>query len=154
MVVKEKKSRFEWLKDYLELNDEIRYLEWKIRKAKAEELRWLEGDLQNVHIVQASHGAHVMDHVDDYQSELTQCKAEQYDLLKLIDTFSGYENKILKLKYVDGLSLEEVAERLGYSYDTIRKKHAELHRRLDFIDHYESKWRVEDNRYDSGIEGI
>ena len=151
---RDKKSRFEWLQDYMKLDDEIRYLEWKIRKAKAEEDRWENGDLSRVHLEAGSKGAHVLDHIDEYQKALMECKAEQYDLLKLIDTFTGYENQILKLKYVDGMTLEEIAERLGYSYETVRAKHAELHRRLDFIDTWEDERRRFEDRYDSGIAGI
>lgn len=134
-----KKRRFEWLKDYLDLDDEIRFLTWKIRKAQNEERRWTTGDLKNVRLERDSKGSHVMDHVPEYEDALRDCKAEQYDLLQLINTFSGYENQILKLKYVEGLSLEEVAERLDYSYETIRAKHSELHRRLDFIDAWEEQ---------------
>lgn len=135
----ERKKRFEWLKDYLDLDDEIRFLSWKIRKAQNEERRWTTGDLKNVRLERDSKGSHVMDNVPEYEAALTECKAEQYDLLQLINTFSGYENQLLRLKYVEGLSLEEVAERLGYSYETIRAKHSELHRRLDFIDDWEEQ---------------
>ena len=107
---REHKSRFEWLQDYLELDDEIRYLEWKIRKSNAEVDRWSEGDLSRLHVSGSdSRAAHVGEEVPELQTKLTECKAEQYDLLKLIDSFSGYENQILKMKYVQGKSLEEIA---------------------------------------------
>lgn len=148
-MVGSSKSRFEWLHDYLELNDEIRYLEWKIRKAKAEEDRWSSGDLAHLHLQQGSKGAHVMDNVPKYEADLRECKNEQQALLELIDKFSGYENQLLKLKYVDGLTLEKVAEKLGYSYSAIRKTHAELHRRLDFIDKWEKDKEAFSNRHDT-----
>ncbi|EPC30996.1 phage protein [Lacticaseibacillus paracasei subsp. paracasei Lpp223] len=84
----------------------------------------------------------------ELQTKLTECKAEQYDLLKLIDSFSGYENQILKMKYVQGKSLEEIAAELGYSYETVRAKHAELHRRLDWIDEWEDRRTRLENRLD------
>ncbi|MBU5324058.1 sigma factor-like helix-turn-helix DNA-binding protein [Lacticaseibacillus paracasei] len=146
---REHKSRFEWLQDYLELDDEIRYLEWKIRKSNAEVNRWSEGDLSRLHVSGSdSRAAHVGEEVPELQTKLTECKAEQYDLLKLIDSFSGYENQILKMKYVQGMSLEDIADKLGYSYETIRAKHAELHRRLNWIDELEEQRRQLENRLD------
>lgn len=142
------KSRFAWLQDYLELDDEIRYLEWKIRKAEAEEARWAGGDLAKLHLEKGSKGAHVTDQLDRLHPQLTECKAEQYDLLKLIDSFSGYENQILKMKYVQGMTLEAIADKLGYSYETVRAKHAELHRRLDWIDDWEQRKVELENRMD------
>ena len=146
---REHKSRFECLQEYLELDDEIRYLEWKIRKSNAEVDRWSEGDLSRLHVSGSdSRAAHVGEEVPELQTKLTECKAEQYDLLKLIDSFSGYENQILKMKYVQGKSLEEIAAELGYSYETVRAKHAELHRRLDWIDEWEDRRTRLENRLD------
>lgn len=146
---REHKSRFEWLQDYLELDDEIRYLEWKVRKSGAEVDRWSVGDLSKLHASgSGSRAAHVGEELPELEAKLTECKAEQYDLLKLIDSFSGYENQILKMKYVQGMSLEEIADKLGYSYETIRAKHAELHRRLNWIDELEEQRRKLENRLD------
>ncbi|WHQ77630.1 sigma-70 family RNA polymerase sigma factor (plasmid) [Latilactobacillus curvatus] len=143
-----KNKRFEWLKDYLDLDDEIRYLSWKIRKAKNEEARWTSGDLKNIKLEAGSKGAHVMDKVPEYENALRDCKAEQYDLLQLVNTFKGYENTILKLKYVDGMNMYDIADQVGYSYETVRTKHAELHRRLDFIDDWEDRKNELESRMD------
>jgi uncharacterized protein YjcR len=52
------------------------------------------------------------------------------------------------MKYVQGMSLEDIADKLGYSYETIRAKHAELHRRLNWIDELEEQRRQLENRLD------
>lgn len=145
------------MRDYLDLDDEIHYLTWKIAKARAEELRWSAGgDLANVKLEPGSKGSHVLDHIADYDQQLVECKAEQYDLLKLIETFQGYDAKILKMKYVDGLTLEQIADSgvVPYSVDTIKKKHAELHRRLDFIDDWEKGRNKFDSRLDYRDTGV
>lgn len=147
-------SRFEWLQDYLNIDEDIRYLKWKIRKMEAEERRWESGDLSKIHLEKNSSGAHVMDHHEEYTTRLKTLEEEQTQLLNLIDSFKGYENDILKLRYIDGMCLEDIAEELGYSYETIRAKHAELHRRLDYLDEWERNRIRFENRYDSGIEGI
>ena len=44
-----------------------------------------------------------------------------YKLKKLVSTFKGLENRILKLKYIDGMTLERVADELNYSTGYINK---------------------------------
>jgi len=143
------KHRFEWLRDYLDYEDEIRYLQWKIRKAKREEWRWASGDLAKLRLEGESHGSHVMDEVPEYQSALDKCEQQRSELLELVGSFQGYENDILRLKYIEGMTLEEIAEELPYSYDSIKRKHAELHRRLDYLDEFEQRKRDFEDRLDS-----
>lgn len=141
-------SRFDWLKDYLSIDEDIRYLKWKINKMKAEEERWSVGDLSHVHLEAKSTGSHTMDNYEKYQSQVKELIHEQNELLALIDTFKGYSNDILRLKYIEGKTLEEIAEILGYSESAIQRKHAELHRCLDWLDHWEeTKYKFE-NRFD------
>lgn len=148
------RHRFEWLRDYLEYDDEIRYLRWRIRKAKLEEERWAGGDLANIRLECGSHGAHVMDKVPGLEKELTYNERQQKELLELVDTFDGCDNDILKLKYIDGLTLEEISDELPYSYDWVKRRHAELHRRLNFLDEYEQRRYEFENRLDSGVRII
>ncbi|WP_146993613.1 sigma factor-like helix-turn-helix DNA-binding protein [Furfurilactobacillus siliginis] len=145
---KHKQSTFEWLNEYLELKDECHLLEWKIRKTKHEEWRWLEGDLAGVRINGKSKGSHVSDNLPKLESDLKTCENEMNTLLQIVDTFQGYENDILRLKYIDGLSIEDIAEKLNLSVSTVSQRHAELHRRLDFIDHWEQKRKSFNDRLD------
>ena len=50
----------------------------------------------------------------------------------------GLENEIVRLKYIEDCSLEEIAEKTGYSESYIRKKHSEIRSILTFLDDYES----------------
>ncbi|WNN20090.1 transcriptional regulator [Bacillus phage FI_KG-Lek] len=59
---------------------------------------------------------------------------DMYKLKKLISKFRGLENQILKLKYVDGMTLEEIAEAVNYGSSHIKKKHAELVRLIKFVE--------------------
>lgn len=147
-------SRFDWLQDYLNIEEDIRYLKWKIMKLKAEEERWACGDLANVHLESGSNGSHVLDRLNEYQAQLKTLLDEQKQLIEIVDSFHGYENDILRKKYIEGKTLEEVADELGYSYETVRAKHAEIHRRLDYLDEWEKKKFRFENRYDSDIKGI
>lgn len=142
------RKHYEWLNDYLELDEEIKLTEWRIRKAEREEARWTDGDLSHLHLAKKSKGSHVMDSVPAMRRRVAECKAQQAEALELIDTFKDYTQKMLKMKYIDGMTLEEIAEKLGYSAETIRQKHAEARRMLDFLDDYDNRRHKFRNRLD------
>ncbi|KRO06601.1 hypothetical protein IV59_GL002007 [Paucilactobacillus hokkaidonensis] len=58
------------------------------------------------------------------------------EVMALLDRFSGIENTILKEKYINGKTLMDIADMddIGYSYQTIKRIHAELKRRLVWLD--------------------
>lgn len=100
--------------------------------------RWEEGDLVKVRLTNESRGAHVEEAITKIESDLMFREELKASLMLLIDTFKGNENQILKKKYVEGKTLEVIAEETNYSYSYIRKRHAELRRRLDFLDDWEA----------------
>jgi DNA-directed RNA polymerase specialized sigma subunit len=147
--LQEKKSRFEWLQDYLDLDEEARYTEWRIRKSEAEVERWTSGDLSRMHASgKGSRPSRAGDDLDGLYAGLKQCREEQKELLQLIDTFEGLDNQILKLKYVEGMTLEQIAVKLNYAYITIARHHAELRRRLNWLDEWEDRKDSLENRMD------
>jgi len=134
--------KFQWLKDYQETEERIAYLKWNIRRTKYELERWEDSlDLGKVSLVKESKGSKVEEALELSESELVIREEMYASLLILINTFKGLENQILKMKYVEGKSLETVAEELNYSHGHIRQKHAELRRRLDFLDDWEEVQR-------------
>jgi DNA-directed RNA polymerase specialized sigma subunit len=120
------------------LDEEIAYLKWNLNKTKLELVRWEDGDLAKVRLTNESRGAHVEQASKKIESDLQFREEMKSSLMVLINTFKGNENQILKKKYVDGKSLECIAEELNYSSGYIRQKHAELRRRLDFLDDWEA----------------
>lgn len=129
--------KFKWLKDYQELEESIAYLKWNINKTKLELIRWEEGDLAKVKLTAESKGSNVEKVLKKLESDLAFKKEMRESLLLLVNTFKGVESQILKKKYVEGKTLDMIAEELNYSHSHIKAKHAELKRRLDFIDEYE-----------------
>ncbi len=125
---------FDWLKDYQKLEEDIEYLDYNLDKTKAELKRWVSGDLREVRLTAESEGAKVEERIEAIQYELAHKMNAMHDLLKLISKFKGLENKLLKMKYVDGMTLEEIAEDMNYSSSYIYKKHAEIIRRLKFAE--------------------
>lgn len=147
------KSRYEWLQEYLDLEERCRYLRWQIRKVKREEQRWEDGDLSRLRINGRSRGAHVLDQLPPLQAELDDHETERAELLDLIDSFHGYEHEFLKLRYIDGMTLDDIANdpEFPYGVDWVRQKSAELHRRLDFLDQWEDHKRQFEDRLDVTI---
>lgn len=125
---------FDWLKDYQKLEERIAYLDYNLDKTKAELKRWVSGDLQEVRLTVESEGAKVEERIEAMENELAHKMNEMHNLLVLINKFKGLENRVLKMKYVDGMTLEEIAEDMNYSSSYIYKKHAEIIRRIKFAE--------------------
>ncbi|MED0936447.1 hypothetical protein P4T37_06920 [Bacillus mobilis] len=125
---------FDWLKDYQKLEEDVSLLEYNLDRTKAELKRWISGDLQDVRLTAESEGAKVEKRLEVIELNLAYRMNEMHDLLKLISAFKGLENKIVKMKYVDGMTLEEIAEDMNYSSSYIYKKHAEIVRRIKFAE--------------------
>ncbi|WP_407893499.1 hypothetical protein [Lacticaseibacillus sp. N501-2] len=140
MSVKYTATRFSWLESYLANEEEIASLELNKKRTEIELRRWTDGDLAHVRIQKGSHGAKVEEALAEINAALAEDKELQAITLDLIERFDGLENTILRRKYVDGMSLMDIAncDDIGYSYSTIKRVHAELKHTLKFLD----KWDV------------
>lgn len=132
--------RFQWLKDYQELEEQILYYKWNLNKSKLELNRWINGDLSNVRLNNKSRSSSLEEKIEKISNELTLLNQDKEEMLLLIQTFKGLENEIVRMKYIEGMKLEEIAEEVGYSESYVRKKHAEIRGKLDFLDEYEAKF--------------
>lgn len=123
---------FEWLLDYQKLQNEIDYLEYKLEREKRELKRWSYGDLQDVRLTEGSIASGLEERIYVMEYELAHKMNDLFDAKKLISKFKGIENEILYYRYVKGLSLNEVANELGYTPGHIYNKHAEVMRKINF----------------------
>ncbi|MEH6891601.1 hypothetical protein V7024_18315, partial [Bacillus sp. JJ864] len=127
------------LKDYQRLEEEIAYLEYKLEKTKAELKRWNSGEVFKYKLTaDPEDSVEIENRIEHVKRKLV---AKQEQINKLIDTigkFKGLENKILKMKYIDGMKLERIAEELKYSSSYIKLKHAEIMRRFKFAERLKS----------------
>lgn len=137
--------RFQWLKDYQELEEQILYLKWNLNKSNLELIRWTEGDLANVKLEKGSRSSKLEENIQVIGEELQRLEFQKEELLILVNSFSGMENELVKLRYIDGLTIEQVAEKMGYSVSHISHKHAEIRKTLDFLDAYESH-KIKNNK--------
>lgn len=99
-----------WLLDYWKQEKEIMDFEKELIRLKEESadsstIQWLED------FIQAK-------------------RNDKLELVELVGTFKGLDNQILKMKYVDGVLLENIAQKLGYSASYIFQTHAKLMKEL------------------------
>ncbi|PGW64295.1 hypothetical protein COE18_06575 [Bacillus cereus] len=125
---------FDWLKDYQKLEERIAYLDYNLDKTKAELKRWVSGDLREVRLTAESEGAKVEERIEAIEYELANEMNAMYDLIELINKFKGLDNQILKMKYIFGMTLEQIACDLNYSPNYIKRKHAEVRKIIKFVD--------------------
>ncbi len=76
--------------------------------------------------------SHLKGVIERLNDRIERLEKEREEIIELIDQFNGLNNKILKLKYVEGLTLESIADETGYTYQYIKNKHAELMRIIRF----------------------
>lgn len=123
---------YEWLRDYQRLEEEIAYHEFNLEQSEKELKRWVSGDLSGVKLTAESDGAKLEERIDRIKNELKIKENDRINFIKLVSKFKGLEHQILLLKYVDGKTLEEIAEELNYSSSYIYKKHAEIAKMIRF----------------------
>nr|WP_216661526.1 hypothetical protein [Enterococcus gallinarum] len=114
-------------------------MKWNLNKSKLELDRWVNGDLSNVRLEKNSRSSHLEESIATIEQELEMLENEKIELLELIDSFKGVDNQIIKLKYIDGMSVYDIEKATGYSESYIRKRHTEIRKTLYFVDEYESR---------------
>ena len=130
--------RFQWLQDYQDLEDQILYLKWNLNKSRLELNRWVYGDLSDVSLDENSRASSLEKSIAKIEHEIELLEEQRTEMLAIIESFKGIENDIVRMKYIEGLNLDRIAEETRYSVSYIRKKHAEIRGKLEFLDDYDS----------------
>lgn len=125
---------YEWLKDYQQLTQDIDYLEYRLDREETELKRWVEGDLADVKLQPESIGANIEERVQKLRKEILYKKEKLQELIQLVEKFEGLDNKILRMKWFEGKTLEQIAIDLNYSYNYIKRKHADIMKMIKFAD--------------------
>lgn len=131
---------FEWLKLYRDLDMQHKALELKRDISKEEIDRWYSvsyaradlGKKQDM-LSRVRQVDRIREELEELNERIERIERQKKKVLELIDRFEGIEHKILRKKYIDDMTLQEIAYDLGYSEQYIRKKHAECIKRIDFI---------------------
>lgn len=131
--------RFQWLKNYQDLEEQILFMKWNLNKSRLELDRWVNGDLANVRLEKNSRSSSLEENIRIIENELELLEKEKIELMELIDSFSGADNQIVKLKYIDDMDVYDIADETGYSVSYVRKRHTEIRKTLSFVDEYEAR---------------
>lgn len=116
---------YEWLNSYQEIQNKISYLEFEIERYQSELKRWCDSrDLGRYALVKESRAAKLEEIIRGYETELEYELKMIQDLETLIYSFKGLNHHILRMKYVEGLTLKEIADELGYSASYIKNRHS------------------------------
>ena len=131
--------RFQWLKNYQDLEEQILFMKWNLNKSRLELDRWVNGDLANVRLEKNSRSSSLEENIRIIENELELLEKEKVELMELIDSFSGADVQIVKLKNIDDMDVYDIADETGYSVSYIRKRHTEIRKTLSFVDEYEAR---------------
>lgn len=116
------------------MDEQIYLLKWKIKNSELELSRWVEGDLANIKLEKDSLASNLEKNIERDIELLNQKEKSMKSLTYMISKFKGLDNKILKMKYIDGMSLKDIAEELNYSYQHIMNKHAQIVKVIHFFE--------------------
>ncbi|MGG5369515.1 sigma factor-like helix-turn-helix DNA-binding protein [Enterococcus sp. AZ196] len=131
--------KFQWLKDYQELSEQLTYLKWNLNKSKLELIRWVDGDLSKIKLKKNSRAASLEDKIRIIGDEITLLEDQMKEAYDIFESFDNIDSQILRLKYIDHCTLDEIAEELGYSHSYIRKRHADISKSIKFLENYQDK---------------
>ncbi|MEK4425150.1 hypothetical protein [Solibacillus sp. FSL K6-1523] len=127
-------SKFRWLDDYCELEQEIDTIELELGRSKKELNRWLNvNDLGKYSLTPESRGAKLEEIIFDLEHELAYKFNDLYDFKSSVSKFKGLDNQILYLRYIEQKTFDEIADETGYAKGTIYNKHAALMKVVKYL---------------------
>ncbi|MEB7771437.1 hypothetical protein [Kurthia gibsonii] len=126
--------KLQWLKDYKELEKDIASLELNLERSERELRRWVQGDLAKYKLTEESIASNLEEKIEVIRYELACKMNDQQKILDMISKFDTLENKIIVGKYIEGKTLEEIAEQHQYSTQYIYNKHAQLKKTIRFVE--------------------
>ncbi|MFL2076393.1 sigma-70 family RNA polymerase sigma factor [Marinilactibacillus psychrotolerans] len=132
--------KFQWLKTLFNIDEELTDIQVQKKIHYVELKRWenhddgTDGDLakNQTYIVSIHRQENIKKVIDTLNEREKKLQKQRDEVIELIEKFEGLDNQILKLKYVKGLTLENVANELGYDYQYIKNKHAQLMKMIRF----------------------
>lgn len=126
--------KLQWLKDYKELEKDIASLELNLERSERELRRWVQGDLAKYKLTEESIASNLEEKIEVIRYELACKMNDQRKILDMISKFDTLENKIIIGKYIEGKTLEEIAEQHKYSTQYIYNKHAQLKKTFKIVE--------------------
>ena len=130
---------YEWVTSLIAIDQELFEITLSLDLNEKELNRWQnysneDGDLakHQTFLTALQKQARLKEVIESLATREEQLKKQRQDIIDTIEKFKGLDQRILKMKYVDGMKLESIAEETGYTYQYIKNKHAELMRIIRF----------------------
>lgn len=130
---------YEWVTTLMAIDQELYELQLALDLNEKELHRWQnysnnDGDLakHQTFLTALQKQARLKEVIESLATREEQLKQQRQDIIDTIEKFQGLDQRILKMKYVEGMKLESIAEETGYTYQYIKNKHAELMRIIKF----------------------
>lgn len=130
---------YEWVTSLIAIDQELYELRLSLDLNEKELYRWQnysneDGDLakHQTFLTALQKQARLKEVIESLATREEKLKKQRQDIIDTIEKFQGLDQRILKMKYVDGMKLESIAEETGYTYQYIKNKHAELMRIIRF----------------------
>lgn len=106
---------------------QIQYIQYRLKQYKSLEcdLRYYENKMKNLKsitfdIVKTTNSK--KDINIDYIQKMDDIKQNMANIIRFIEKiFNGKERLVLWYRYIDGLSLKEIAQAMGYSITTVKR---------------------------------
>lgn len=130
---------YEWVTSLIAIDQELFEIRLSLDLNEKELNRWQnysneDGDLakHQTFLTALQKQARLKEVIESLATREEQLKKQRQDIIDTIEKFQGLDQRILKMKYIDGMKLEAIAEETGYTYQYIKNKHAELMRIIRF----------------------
>lgn len=108
------------------MDEQIYLLKWKIKKSELELSRWVEGDLAKIKLEKDSLASNLEKNIERDKDLLNEKQKAMESLMEMVNRFKGLDNQILKMKYIDRMTLKDISIELNYSYSYIMTRHSHL----------------------------
>lgn len=132
-------SIYEWVTTLMAIDQELYELRLALNLNEKELHRWQnysnnDGDLakHQTFLTALQKQARLKEVIESLATREEELKKQRQDIIETIEKFQGLDQRILKMKYVEGLTLESVAEETGYTYQYIRSRHADIMKMIRF----------------------
>lgn len=130
---------YEWVTTLIAIDQELYELQLALDLNEKELHRWQnysnnDGDLakHQTFLTALQKQARLKEVIESLAIREEELKKQRQDIIDTIEKFQGLDQRILKMKYVEGLTLESVAEETGYTYQYIRSRHADIMKMIRF----------------------
>ena len=130
---------YEWVTSLIAIDQELYELKLSLDLNEKELHRWQnysneDGDLakHQTFLTALQKQARLKEVIESLATREEQLKKQRQDIIDTIEKFQGLDQRILKMKYVDGMKLESIAEETGYTYQYIRSRHADIMKMIRF----------------------